>query len=127
MSAPCASGPCIAELYGGPPATRLGFQQRAVHRPTRQFLDVKGAIAPRRGPANAMADFHAGVIAYATEYEDTGVVAANCFKCKKVEVRIARAQDDAIVWSCPRCNAEGRISNWQGTLWDLSDRPDASN
>ena len=93
----------------------------------RHFLDDKGAIAPRRGPAKAMADFHAGVIAYATDYEDTGVVAANCFKCKKVEVRIARAQDDAIVWSCPRCNAEGRISNWQGTLWDLSNRPDASN
>jgi hypothetical protein len=58
---------------------------------------------------------------------DTGVVAANCFKCKKVEVLIARAQDDAIVWSCPRCNVEGRISNWQGTLWDLSNRPDASH
>ena len=93
----------------------------------RHFLDDKGAIASRHGPAKAMADFHAGVIAYATDYEDTGVGAANCFMCKKVEVRIARAQDDAIVWSRPRCNAEGRISNWQGTLWDLSNRPDASN
>ena len=93
----------------------------------RHFLDDKGAIAPRRGPAKAMADFHAGVIAYATDYDETGVVAAHCFKCKKVEVRIARAQDDAIVWSCPRCKSEGRISNWQGTLWDLSDRPDAAN
>ena len=33
----------------------------------RHFLDDKGAIAPRRGPAKAMADFHAGVIAYATD------------------------------------------------------------
>ena len=67
------------------------------------------------------------MIAYATDYEETGVAAADCFKCKKVEVRIARAQDGAIVWSCARCNAEGRISNWQGTLWDLSDRPDVSD
>jgi len=22
---------------------------------------------------------------------------------------------------------EGRISNWQGTLWDFSDRPDAAS
>lgn len=93
----------------------------------RHFLDGNGAIATLRGPAKAMADFHAGVIAYATDHEQTGVVAATCFKCKKVEVRIALAQDCAIVWSCARCNAEGRISNWQGTLWDLSDRPDASN
>lgn len=57
--------------------------------------------------------------------DDKGAIAPR--RGPKVEVRIARAQDDAIVWSCPRCNAEGRISNWQGTLWDLSDRPDASN
>jgi hypothetical protein len=74
-----------------------------------------------------MADFHAGVIAYAANYDETGVVAANCFMCKKAEVRIARALDDAIDRSCPQCNAEGRISNWQGTLWGLSDSPDASN
>ena len=93
----------------------------------RHFLDDKGTIAPHRGPAKAMADFHASVIAHATDYEDTGVVAATCFKCKKSDVRITRAQDDAIVWSCPRCHAGGRISNWQGTLWDLTDRPDTSN
>ena len=62
----------------------------------RHFLDDKGAIAPRRGPAKAMADFHAGVIAYTTNSEETRVVAANSFKCKKVEVRIARAQDVAV-------------------------------
>jgi hypothetical protein len=93
----------------------------------RHFLADMGVIAPRRSPAKAMGDFHAGVIAYATDYEEMGVVAANCFKCNKVEVPIARALDDAIVWSCPPCNAVGRISNWQGTLWDLSHRPDASN
>ena len=37
----------------------------------RHFLDDKGAIAPLRGPAKAMADFHAGVIAYATDFDDT--------------------------------------------------------
>ena len=32
------------------------------------------------------------------------------------------AQDDTTVWHLLRCRTEGRISNWQGTLWDLSDR-----
>ena len=39
----------------------------------RHFLDDKGAIAPLRGPAKAMADFHAGVIAYATDFDEAGV------------------------------------------------------
>lgn len=88
------------------------------------FLDDKGAIAPRQGPAKAMADFLAGVIAYASDFGSTGLLAARCFKCKKGMVESAIAQDDAIYWSCPRCKAEGRISHWQGTLWDLSKPPD---
>jgi hypothetical protein len=93
----------------------------------RHFLDDKGAMAPLRGPAKAMADFHAGVIAYATDFDDAGVALPRCFKCKKDTVEAALAQDDAIVWHCPRCRAEGRISNWQGTLWDLSERPDTAS
>jgi len=91
------------------------------------FLDDKGAIAPLQGGARAMADFLASVIAYASDFGSTGVLAAKCFKCKKGAVESAIAQDDAIYWSCPRCKAEGRISNWQGTLWDLSEHPDLGN
>ena len=47
----------------------------------RHFLDDKGAIAPLRGPAKDMADFHAGVIAYATDFDDVGVKLPRCFKC----------------------------------------------
>ena len=90
----------------------------------RQFLDEKGAIAARRRLAKAMAEFHAGLIARATDFDDTGVLAPTCFKCKKTVVKFAMAQEDAILWSCPHCSAEGRVSHWQGTLWDLSDRPE---
>ena len=34
-----------------------------------------------------------------------------------------RALDDAIVWVCPACRTEGRISDSQGSLWDLRYRP----
>ena len=86
----------------------------------RHFLDEKGAIGPQR--AKAMAEFHAGAIAYATDFDDTGVSAPKCFKCKKATVEPLIAQGDAIYWSCPRSKAEWRISHWQGTLWDLSER-----
>ncbi len=90
----------------------------------QHLLDDKGAMAALRGPAKALAEFHADVIAYATDFDDSGVRQPLCFKCKKDTVKAGLAQDDAIVWRCPRCNVEGRISNWQGTLWDLSDRPE---
>lgn len=28
---------------------------------------------------------------------------------------------DVIIWWCPECHANGFISNWQETIWDLSD------
>jgi hypothetical protein len=74
-----------------------------------------------------MADFHAGVIAYATDFDDAGVTLPRCFKSKKGTVEAALAQADVIVWHCPRCHAEGRISNRQGALWDLSERPDTAS
>lgn len=89
----------------------------------RHFLDENADIAPRRGPAKAMADFQASVIAYATDFDSAGVTLPRCFKCKRSTVEAAVAQDHAILWRCPRCSTEGRISNWQGTLWDLSERP----
>lgn len=93
----------------------------------RHFLDDKGAAAPLRGPAKAMVDNHVGVTAHTTGCDDTGVTLPRCFKCKKVTVEAALAQDDAIDWRSTRCQAEGRISNWQGTLWDLSERPGAAS
>jgi hypothetical protein len=47
----------------------------------RHFLADKGAIAPSRGPAKAMAGFHGGVIVYATDFDDVGVLLPRCFKC----------------------------------------------
>lgn len=89
----------------------------------RHFLDEMGAIAPVRGPAKTMAEFHAAVIACATSAESPTAPLPRCFKCRKSDVEASRAQDGAILWRCPRCSVEGRISNWQGTLWDLRVRP----
>ena len=87
------------------------------------FLDKSGAIGPVKGPARAMAQFHVDAVAHASDATGHALAAPTCFKCKKSTVEVARAQDDAIVWACPACRTEGRISNWQGSLWDLRDRP----
>jgi hypothetical protein len=74
------------------------------------FLDKSGAIGP---------------VTHASDATSNALPAPRCFKCKKGAVEAVRAHDDAIVWVCPRCRTEGRISNWQGSLWDLRDRPSA--
>ena len=89
------------------------------------FLDKSGAIGPVKGPARAMAKFHVDVVAYASDATENALPAPRCFKCKKSAVEAVRVQDEAIVWVCPSCRTEGRISYWQGSLWDLRDRPPA--
>ncbi len=105
--------------------SRAPSQQPMYVTDLTHFLDKSGAIGPVKGPARAMAQFQVDVVAHATDATFTAPAAPRCFKCKKVAVEAARAQDDAIVWFCPKCRSEGRISNWQGSLWDLRNRPAA--
>ncbi len=32
-----------------------------------------------------------------------------------------------VEWRCPTCGLDGIISNWRGSMWDLSGRPRAMN
>ena len=89
----------------------------------RHFLDASGAIGPIKGAARAMAQFQANVVAHASDGTGQPPAAPKCVKCGKHAVEAAVARDAAIVWRCPGCRAEGRTSNWQGSLWDLRNRP----
>lgn len=89
------------------------------------YLDARGAIAPARGPARKMADFVTAVVAHATDFDrpDHSPGPA-CVKCRKrnhhgVATGITK-NDGAIVWRCLACGTQGKISNWNGTFWDLS-------
>jgi hypothetical protein len=90
------------------------------------FLDKSGAIGPVKGPALAMAKFHVDVVAHASDAASNALPAPRCFKCNKGAVEAVRTHDDALVWVCPMCHTEGRISNWQGSLCDLYDLPSAA-
>lgn len=60
----------------------------------RHFLDDKGAFGPQRGPARRIAEFHAAVVAYATDFDGSGLTAPTCFKCKQGAVEVWIAPDD---------------------------------
>ena len=88
------------------------------------YLNDKGDIGPEKGPARKMADFITSVIAHASDFDRPGGTPGPvCFKCRKRNnhrVDTFMSDDDAVVWYCPACHTEGRISNWHGTFWDLS-------
>jgi ribosomal protein L37AE/L43A len=90
------------------------------------YLDGSGAIGPIKGPALAMAQFVADVVAHATAGSGNAPASPTCFKCRKSQVSAGRAADDAIVWMCPKCQTDGRISKWRRSLWDLTERPPSS-
>lgn len=77
------------------------------------FLDKSGAIGPVKGPARTMAQFHVDAVAHASDTTSETLPAPMCFKCKKGVVEAVLAQDNAVVWVCPKCHIGGRISNWQ--------------
>ena len=89
----------------------------------RHILDESGAIGPAKGPARGMAQFQADVVANVSNATgQQAPTAPRCFRCRKNTVNACLARDSAIVWTCPSCGVEGRISNWQGSMWDLRDR-----
>ena len=90
----------------------------------RHYLNDKGAIAPEKGAAKKMAEFVMAVVAHASDFDRAEEVQGPlCHRCKKSadqHVKTAMDDDEIIHWFCSGCSSEWRISDWQGTFWDLS-------
>ena len=90
----------------------------------RHYLNDKGDIAVERGPARKMADFVTSAIAHASDLDrpdaSPGPVGFMARMVVQLGVAPAPAHDGVVVWHCPACGTQGRISNWEGTFWDLS-------
>jgi hypothetical protein len=114
-------GGALVDSFAGPTTSPRVFALRL----TRIWAPARATLGARYSAANAAIEF-ALVMMYITDlrhFLDDSLLAPSCFKCKKSSIQAAIAPDDAIDWACSRCKVGGRISNWQSTLWDLSDRP----
>jgi hypothetical protein len=89
----------------------------------RHWLDGRGAIALPPGRGRRLAEFVTAVVAHASDIDrpdDTpGPTCFKCLKRKSPAMRTGMTEDETIVWQCPACCTEGRVSNWQGSFWDL--------
>ena len=89
------------------------------------FLGEDGRLGVLPGPARRLADyFGAIVVSLATSRPETPI--STDLQCRRRPGRRpcgGRIQglvnlDHVIEWRCPKCDDNGFISGWQGTLWD---------
>ncbi|MDZ7801810.1 MAG: hypothetical protein U5K81_13615 [Trueperaceae bacterium] len=96
----------------------------------RDFLDPEGRLPEDiPGPARTLARFQGAIVEWVTIWELYAPNPTNVACRRKPGHRpcpgtiIASPDEDgnAILWICPECEDQGRISGWQGTLWDRRD------
>ena len=90
------------------------------------YLDNRGEMINFPIKARKLADYLAAIIVMAS-YPDPEYPPEYRVRCKRgptcLEEILAGIdpETDDIFWKCPKCGDCGLISNWQGTIWDMSD------
>lgn len=91
----------------------------------QHFLDADGNI-PTSIPVEALrlAYFQTFLIEEATMYDYDAEPTIKCFNqgCTGKVVTWVEQDSENVVWICIKCKTEGRISNWQNTKWDNTNR-----
>ena len=93
------------------------------------FLDENGAIAVSSGPARKLAEHITAIVAMASipELIPSPEYQVRCRRrpgrkpCQGIIEADFDPEDYRIIWWCPVCDDRGYISNWQGSMWDLSE------
>lgn len=91
------------------------------------FLDESGELITEPLAAAKMAEYFAAIIVMASEIEYPPEHQVYCRRKPKRKPCLEKIsgyispETDEIVWKCPKCEDWGAISNWQGTIWDMSD------
>jgi hypothetical protein len=93
------------------------------------FLDEEGEIITGPPQARKLGDYFAAIIMMATfpdpdyppEYRVSCRRKPHRKPCLEEIIGYIDPETDEIFWKCPKCEDRGLISNWRGTIWDMSD------
>lgn len=95
----------------------------SVHLP--QLLAENGNLAILPPRALKLAKFWTEIVAQASNYDEpTTVICRRRPKRRACDTLLTLYFDvDTfdVLWFCPACDDNGRISGWEGTFWDNSD------
>ncbi len=92
------------------------------------FLDEGGEVISEPPQARKLAEYLVAIIVmasfpepeYPPEYRVRCRRRPNRKPCLEEIVGFVDPETDDIVWMCPVCGDHGLISNWRGTIWDMS-------
>ena len=95
----------------------------SVHLP--HVLDERGALGPSTDPGLRIAKYWTQIVAQATNYKEPTTI--RCRRrpggrpCGEVLTLFFDVATFDVLWFCPVCDDNGRISGWEGTFWDNSE------
>jgi hypothetical protein len=98
------------------------------------FLDVGGELIKEPMQARKLGEYLSAIVVVASypdpEYEGFKVLCRRRPNRKPCLTEIAAWIDpetDDVVWICPVCRDKGIVSNWRGTVCDMSECEDLSS
>lgn len=95
----------------------------SIHLP--HLLEPNGTLAPLSGRSLRLAQFWTEIVAQASNYEATTTL--HCRRrperrpCGGLFTLFFDVETFDVLWFCPVCDDQGRISGWEGTFWDNSE------
>lgn len=97
--------------------------QWCIHLP--DFLAENGTIAAYSPQGLRLAQYWTGIVAQASNYEAPTTL--RCRRrpgrrpCRALLTLYFDIDTFDVLWFCPACDDNGRISGWEGTFWDNSE------
>ena len=99
------------------------------------FLDEEGDIISEPAQARLLGEYFATIVLmashldpeYPPEYKVKCRRRPNRKPCNEEIAGWVDPENDDLFWICPKCQDRGRISNWRGTIWDMSDSEQISH
>ena len=95
----------------------------SVHLP--HVLDEKGTLRGLTGRGLRLATFWTEIVAQASNYDEPTTL--HCRRrpgrkpCSGLLTIFFDVDNFDVLWFCPVCDDNGRISGWEGTFWDNSE------
>ena len=91
----------------------------------RDYLEPNGRLAPLTGRGLRLAQYWTDIVAQASNYDEPTTL--RCRRrpggrpCSGLLTIFFDVDNFDVLWFCPVCDDQGRISGWEGTFWDNSD------
>jgi hypothetical protein len=97
----------------------------------KDYLAPNGTLAALSPRGLRLARYWAEIVAQASNYDASTTILCRRRPgrkpCGTLLTVFFDVDNSDVLWFCPVCNDQGRISGWEGTFWDNSDLMDQTS